>query len=832
MSQPTKRLVLAYPPFSTPLSPPLGVTTLKGYLNRALPAWSSRVVDLSLLYHEKIFQAVRQKSSPLLQGNPLPGIPLPPEAEAFFRGGDEHEFYHQPDRHLEYTNLVVDFFAANSWLLVKRLEAVYRNDEPMPVVFEELADALLADDPDAVGISVCYNEQFWVGICLARIVKERTSRPVIFGGTFFLNDPEQLILDFGDVIDFIVTGDGERALARLLERPERPEDVPGLCWSSGGTARSNVPAFERKLDTLGHPDFSDLDLKRYYSPAPVLPLMTGRGCFWRRCTFCTHYKSYGLTYRLNGIPHVIEELEHHAAAGVTHFSFVDEMIPANRFKQLAQAILKAGLDIRYSAMARPTGDFDRECLERMYESGCRFVMWGFESGNQRVLDLIEKGTVLEDIRRVLRESAEAGLFNHLFTIFGYPTETWEEARDTLRFLDENRRVVHHVHRSIFGLERGSPIFDDPDRFAVTNMWPSGGYPYQNTFEFECSEGMQRDEVRQLVKEATPFLRAFNPYANTLGKFREHAVLIYSKLGKELDVEGRQFPPYPTEAPSIEGPAQPEEPRMGRRIDHSLRVSSMKWWTVLLGILLVVPLLGYLVLRRVHVFKVRRNRRRHPDYAVKEFPDFLTELECEHLIKAAASRIQGGSADGDKSWMSQVQQSSMTFLQTDATIARIKQKLARLSGTPLDQQEKIQVTRYDRFEYYAPHFDSLGGSRQAQRGPGNRVCTVLIYLNENYEGGSTFFPDFGLRITPERGKAVFFHNLTAEGDAQHPMARHVGEPVLSGEKWVCNQWIRQGTVARPPAAKASTLPARSSGRRSRPHPRRRARARPRKSKRKR
>jgi radical SAM superfamily enzyme YgiQ (UPF0313 family) len=788
------------------------------------------VVDLNLLYHEKIFQAIRQKSRPLLQGNPLPAMPLPPEAEAFFRGGDEHEFYHRPDRHAEYTNRLVDFFAANSWLLVKRLEAVYRNDDPMPAIFEELADALLAGDPDAVGISVCYNEQFWVGICLASIVKERTSRPVIFGGTFFLNDPEQLILDFGDVIDFIVTGDGERALARLLERPERPEDVPGLCWSSRGSARSNVPAFERKLDTLGHPDFSDLDLHRYYSPAPVLPMMTGRGCPWRRCTFCTQSKSDGPTYRLNGIPHVIEELQHHAAAGITHFSFVDQMIPAKRFKQLAQAIRKAGLDIRYCALARATDDFDRECLELMYESGCRFVMWGFESGNQRVLDLIEKGTVLEDIRGVLHEAAGAGLFNHLFTLFGYPTETCEEARDTLRFLDENRSVVHQVHRSLFALERGSPIFDDPDRFALTNMWPSGGYPYQNIFHFECSEGMSRDEVRQLTKEATPFLRAFNPYANTLGKFREHAVLIYSKIGRELDVEGRQFPPYPTEAPSTEGSAPREEGRAARRIDHGLGVGSMKWWTILLGILLVVPLLGYLVLRRVHVFKVRRNRRRHPDYAVKEFPNFLTEIECEHLIKTAAARIQRSSTSGDKGWMSQVQKSSTAFLDTDATIARIKQKLARLSATPFDQQEKIQVTRYDRFEYYAPHFDSLGGGGEAQHGPGNRICTVLIYLNDDYEGGSTYFPDFGLRIKPERGKAVFFHNLTAEGNAQHPMARHVGEPVLSGEKWVCNQWIRQGRVARAPAAKASAPPASSRGRRSRPHSRRRAR--PRKGKRKR
>jgi radical SAM superfamily enzyme YgiQ (UPF0313 family) len=832
MSHPTKRLVLAYPPFSTPVSPPLGVTTLKGYLDRALPAWSSRVVDLNLLYHEKIFQAFRQKSSPLFQGNPLPGILLPPEAEPFLRGADEHEFYHRPDRHLEYGNRMVGFFTANSWLLARRLEAVYRNDEPMPVVFEELADALLAGDPDAVGISVCYNEQFWVGICLARIIKERTSRPVIFGGTFFLHDAEQLILDFGDVIDFIVTGDGERALAQLLERPERPEDVPGLCWSSRGVARSNTPALERKLDTLGHPNFSDLDLGRYYSPAPVLPLMTSRGCFWRRCTFCTHYKSYGVTYRLHGIPHVIEELERHAAAGTAHFNLVDEMIPPKRFKQLAQAILKAGLDIRYCAMGRPTRDFDRECLELMYESGCRFVMWGLESGNQRVLDLIDKGTVLEDIRRVLRESSEVGLFNHVFTIFGYPTETWEEAQDTLRFLDENRGIVHQVHRSVFGLERGSPIFDDPDRFALTNMWPSSGYPYQNIFKFECSEGMSRDEAKTLTAEAAPFLRAFNPYADSLGKLREHAVLIYSKIGEELDVEGRQFPPYPTEAPSTKGPAPSEERRAARRIDHGLGVSSMTWWTVLLGILLVVPLLGYLVLRGVHVFKVRRNRRRHPDYAVKEYPDFLTDLECDHLIKTAAPRVQRAGTSGDKSWMSQVQKSSTAFLATDATIARIKQKLARLSGIPLDQQEKIQVTHYDRFEYYGAHFDSLGGGRETQQGAGNRISTVLIYLNDDYEGGSTYFPDFGLRIKPERGKAVFFHNLSAEGDAQHPMARHVGEPVLSGEKWVCNQWIRQGMVARPPPARASTLAARSRGSRSRPHSRRRTRARPRKGKRKR
>jgi hypothetical protein len=815
MSDTDKKLVLAFPPFSTPLSPPLGVCMLKSYVDQTAPGWSSRVVDLNLLYHEKIFENIDDDSPPLLRGNPLPPIALSRAAESFFREDEDGAFYRRPDRYAAYANLMLNFFGTNATQLSKRLQGAYRNAESMPSVIELFADVALADDPDAVGISICYNEQFWVGMCLAKLIKQRTSVPVIFGGTFFLHDGEKLLVDFEDAIDFVVTGDGENALARLLTHPERPEDVPGLYWRSGQEVRCNPPAFERKLDVLGHPDFSDTDFGRYYSPSPVVPVLTSRGCYWRRCTFCTHYQSSGLTYRLHSIPYVIEELQRHVAAGITHFNLIDEMLSPKRFGQLAEAIQEANLDIHYYAMARPTKDFDADRLQRMYESGCRFIMWGLESGNQRVLDLIEKGTVLSEVHDVLHASAAAGLFNHVFVFF-----------------DENKEVIHQVLRGTFQLDRGSPISDHPERFAIKKMQLAGGYPYQNMYAFECSTGMHRKEVQELFAEVVPFLRVFSPFADPMGKYREHALLIYSQLGDKLRAQGRLFPPCPADgarvdaaaAPREESAALPQTSEASRRIDHGLDRVARKWWIAGLATVLVVPLLVYFALRVRHVRKVRRNRSRHPDFELKEFPGFLTDFECEHLIQAADPLIRrrSESKEGSGRWMSQVQKSSTAFLDRDDVIRNIKKKIEHLTGIPNERQEKIQVTHYDPLEYYGPHFDSMGDAPGIKGRSGDRCCTVIIYLNDDFEGGGTFFPELGRRVVPEQGKAVCFYNLTEDGNDHHPLARHVGEVVLSGEKWVCNQWFRQHSFAKP--SRTQSPPRRAGSRRGRSRSRRRPHAR--------
>jgi hypothetical protein len=317
--------------------------------------------------------------------------------------------------------------------------------------------------------------------------------------------------------------------------------------------------------------------------------------------------------------------------------------------------------------------------------------------------------------------------------------------------------------------------------------------------------MSREETVELVTEALPFLRAFSLFANPMGKYREHALLLYSQHGEELEPKDRRFPPCPTEsaqpsgreaAPHEESPSLPQASEAPRRIDHSLDHVAKKPWIVGLATVLVVPLLVYFVLRAVNARKVRRNRSQHPDYEVKEFPRFLTELECEHLIRAADPfiRRKGDGKKGSGRWMSQVQKSSTAFLARDDTIWKIKKRIEKLTGIPPDRQEKIQVTHYDPLEYYGAHFDAVGDAPGVKGRTGDRYCTVIIYLNDDFEGGATFFPELGRRVIPEKGKALLFYNLTEDGEAQHPMAQHVGEVVLSGEKWVCNQWIRQHPFA--------------------------------------
>lgn len=814
MRRDTKRIVLAHLPYTSPLGPPLGVCMLKSHVDRMALGWSARVMDLNLLYHEEVLATLDENDPPVLEGNRIDPATLRRAVECF-RGGNDEEFYGQPERYDTYVYSAYRFFPPFTRAFYKRLEAAYRNAEVAPNIIEKFTDRVMAEDPDAVGLSVCYNEQFWFGICLAKLIKQRSEVPIIFGGTFFLQDPEDILLGFEDVIDFIITGEGEQALTQFLTHPDAPEDVPGLCWRSEGEPRTNSQAYERKLDVLGHPDFSDLDFGAYHTPSPVIPILTSRGCYWRRCAFCTHYQSYGLTYRMHSIHYVIEEMKRHIADGISDFSLVDELLSAKRFDQLAVAIIEAKLDVRYYAMSRPTRDFSRDRLQRMYDSGCRFMMWGLESANQRILDRIEKGTNKSDVRDLLHDSAAVGLFNHVFIFFGFPTETQEEAAETVRFLDENREVIHTVQQGTFLLVKGSPIFDHPENYSISNLRRIGGYPDHNYFTYKSSEGMTAKQASRFLDKAIPYLRSFNPYARGLGKCREHALLIYSRMGEKLDLESRNFPPCPVpgqrkEVSRAEGVVEQDVPGISRGSEPSVAKRRRRRWLLRIATAIGARMSG--VLR----YKVKANLRRYPNYAIEEHPGFLSDLECNHLIEAARGRIGGANRhrEEQKLWIRLVPRGNKTFLQRDEQIRRIQKKIGELTGTAIGRQESILVTHYDEFDYAASHFDNVGHGNEA----GDREYTVMVYLNDDFDGGGTDFPEAGKRIVPEKGKAVVFRNLTEERKEQHPLARHVEVAVLSGEKWVCTQWVRQRPLSNAPVNTAVRGASRGRQRANRPRAR--------------
>ncbi len=559
----TKTAVIVFPPFNTPTSPPLGAAMLKGFVERELPDWRVKVLDLNLWTFDRLLGLLRAGDfwlDPETFPDPAgAAADLLAAAEAF-RGRDPAAFFDRPDLYDRYGEVFLQFTEKYTAVLNDACERYDTAATPAPLV-QEFLDLILAEKPDMVGFSMIFSNQLPVGALLGKLLRKRYGLPVVFGGSCFADAAEHFLKWYPDSADVVIAGEGEDALKQLLTDFAAKDRVPGAVYfGPDGAVRKTEKAYSKSIDYYGVPDYSDTDPRRYFSPEPVVSLLLSRGCYWRRCTFCVHYRSAGLTYRMHSMDFTIDMLRGFVARGVRHFAFIDEMISPPHFVRLARAIKEAGLDIAYYALTKPNAEFTGEHLLEMAESGCKYLLWGLESGNQRVLDLMDKGTKVEDVSRVLRRAYAAGIYNHVFMICGFPTETEAEFAQTVKFLDDHRDYIYAVHRGVFSLEPESPIFEHAERFGITRKWLIRDTPTGGRWGYEVSGGMSQQQAVQAFANSLPFLRVFNPYARFLANYRDHALVIYDRCGDRLRPQGRPFPPlhFRNPPPTPWADATPEE----------------------------------------------------------------------------------------------------------------------------------------------------------------------------------------------------------------------------------------------------------------------------------
>ncbi len=122
-------------------------------------------------------------------------------------------------------------------------------------------------------------------------------------------------------------------------------------------------------------------------------------------------------------------------------------------------------------------------------------------------------------------------------------------------------------------------------------------------------------------------------------------------------------------------------------------------------------------------------------------------------------------------------------QEDLVVNRLNRRIAAATGTRAEAGEPLHILRYTSGQEYKPHLDAIPGIAN------QRVLTVLVYLNDGYQGGETDFPELGISVGGAMGDALLFRNLTADGRAD-PRTRHSGLPVTSGVKWLATRWIRE------------------------------------------
>ena len=179
-----------------------------------------------------------------------------------------------------------------------------------------------------------------------------------------------------------------------------------------------------------------------------------------------------------------------------------------------------------------------------------------------------------------------------------------------------------------------------------------------------------------------------------------------------------------------------------------------------------------------------------------FGGLLSDAECDGLMALAAARLARSetiaSCTGDGEVSASRTSEGMFFEREENPLcARIEQRIAALLAWPLENGEGLQVLRYRTNAEYQPHYDYFdpaqpGTPALLARG-GQRVASLVMYLNTPPRGGATVFPDAHFSVLPVKGNAVFFSY-----DRPHPMTRtlHGGAPVQEGEKWVATKWLRE------------------------------------------
>ncbi|HEX6860121.1 MAG TPA: 2OG-Fe(II) oxygenase [Caulobacteraceae bacterium] len=191
---------------------------------------------------------------------------------------------------------------------------------------------------------------------------------------------------------------------------------------------------------------------------------------------------------------------------------------------------------------------------------------------------------------------------------------------------------------------------------------------------------------------------------------------------------------------------------------------------------------------------RRLEREDPPVSIID--DFLPEWACDYVMRLSGPVLTRGKVvdeAGGESVRGERTNTVMNFglVDSDVLLELINNRIAEAAGMPPQNAEALGVLHYAPGEQYKPHVDYIpdtpaNAQQLAERG--QRVRTLLVYLNEGFEGGATEFPRLDLAYKPARGGALIFDSVKADGSVD-PLTLHTGAPPTRGEKWVISKWFR-------------------------------------------
>ncbi|WP_305125905.1 B12-binding domain-containing radical SAM protein [Streptomyces odontomachi] len=364
-----------------------------------------------------------------------------------------------------------------------------RVNAPFASYYDEvLLPEIEAAEYDLVGFNITYTAQLPFALRQAALLRERCPGTALVCGGTEVSDlwkykaSERTYDDLLTAFDASVIGEGESGFLALLRSRSRggwPDDDSvrlAARHRRPGARRSSLALRVERLADLTTPDYGGLPWHLYLSPHRFVYFSPTRGCYWNKCTFC----DYGLNgdgptspWRQDPVVRVVDQVaEISREARFVYFS-VDVLAPAMMLR-FAEAVVERGIDISWGAEIRLEKYWSPQKCEVLRRSGCVAVSVGFESGNDRVLKLIDKGVTVEQTRRTVHNLARAGIAVQMMGFTGFPDESAEEALDSVRFLSQVREDWTFGGLGSFDLTSGAIIAKEPERFGLRDVSPVPG----------------------------------------------------------------------------------------------------------------------------------------------------------------------------------------------------------------------------------------------------------------------------------------------------------------------------------------------------------------------
>jgi len=365
--------------------------------------------------------------------------------------------------------------------LLRKLRAVYssRTKSKLATSKKSILDDLekrLSEQFDIVMVST-YLMYYPHCVAIGRLCKQKNI-PLIIGGPYFAFPDVASEWMSIDGLTALVGGEVEHGISKIVEKVASRQslsDIDGIWHQQGDKLSIHAPPL-KELDSVPFPDYTDFPWTKY--PKRIVPIITGRGCGWGACLFCSDITSTaGRTFRSRSAENMFDEIKHqHKRHDCNLFVFTDLKLNSDLtvWRELITRMRQVLPDARWVGSVHVGTDAEngvsKQELVMARNAGMVRLTTGLESGSQSVLDRMAKGTDCNRNSQFLNDARRAGISVRTTMILGYPGETAVDVRDTAKFLTDHEHCIERVSLNRFQIMSGTRfaklLSEKPKRFPA------------------------------------------------------------------------------------------------------------------------------------------------------------------------------------------------------------------------------------------------------------------------------------------------------------------------------------------------------------------------------